>query len=138
MYTTCFSSENVTILIPVFALAWFLTGIVIGSRLSRVKSWGRRSLFSRKRNGNNQIEIYVGNLSYDVREKDLVKVFESFGKVSSVRIIKNRFSGKSKGFGFLKMVDRSQSGAAIRALNGRELKGRKILVNEARSRARDR
>ncbi|OGV57690.1 MAG: hypothetical protein A2283_02890 [Lentisphaerae bacterium RIFOXYA12_FULL_48_11] len=64
------------------------------------------------------------------------KAFENYGKVASARIIKNKFNGKSRGYGFVEMPDRAQAMAAIRALNGNEIKGRRIVVNEAKSEAR--
>lgn len=119
----------------IYGLAVFLTGIQVGKFLCRKESTWSRSRSSQKQRADSPVELYVGNLSYDVSERDLARAFENFGKVSSARIIKNGFSGKSKGFGFVQMIDRSQMEAAIRALDGKELKERKIVVNEARSRA---
>ena len=81
------------------------------------------------------MNIYVGNLSYGVTEEDLKEAFESFGEVETVKIIKDRYSGESKGFGFIEMPDKNEAQSAIEGLNGRELKGRKINVNEARPRS---
>jgi RNA recognition motif-containing protein len=81
------------------------------------------------------MNIYVGNLSYDVTEEDLRKAFEAFGKVTSVNLIKDKYSGRSKGFGFVEMAEKSEATAAIQGLNGKDLKGRAISVNEARPRA---
>lgn len=78
------------------------------------------------------MKIYVGNLSYQVSEDDLRTAFASFGQVDSVALIKDKFSGESKGFGFVEMNDNTQAQAAIAGLNGKELKGRNINVNEAR------
>jgi len=78
--------------------------------------------------------IYVGNLAYDVTEDDLRQAFESCGKITSVSLIKDNFSGQSKGFGFVEMAAKAEAQAAISKLNGRELKGRAITVNEARPR----
>ena len=64
------------------------------------------------------------------------RAFETYGKVASARLIKNKFNGKSRGYGFVEMPDRGQAMAAIRALNGNEIKGRRIVVNEAKSEAR--
>ncbi len=138
MYTGYFfNSENVTVLISLFALAWFVVGVLVGGQLPRKQSQRRRAHASGKHRGNSRVELYVGNLSYNVSERDLMKAFESFGRVASVRIIKDKFNGKSKGFGFLEMTDRSESLSAIRAMNGVDMKGRRIVVNEAKSRARD-
>ncbi len=84
------------------------------------------------------MNIYVGNLSYEVTEEDLRKTFEAFGEVESVKIIKERFSGESKGFGFVEMPDKAEAQSAINDLNGTELKGRMLNVNEARPRSETR
>jgi RNA recognition motif-containing protein len=81
------------------------------------------------------MNIYVGNLSYEVTETDLKRAFEPFGQVDSVNIIKDKFSGQSKGFGFVEMPARDAAQAAINDLNGTELKGRTLKVNEARPRS---
>jgi hypothetical protein len=79
------------------------------------------------------IEIYVGNLSYDMTEPQLLAEFVKFGKVASARIITNRFNGKSKGFGFVIMPDRGEAEKAINALSEKEIMGRPMKVNEARN-----
>lgn len=81
------------------------------------------------------MNIYVGGLSYKATEEDLRKEFEGFGHVESVNIITNRYSGESRGFGFVEMPNKDEAQSAIEGLNGRELKGRKIIVNEARPRS---
>ncbi len=81
----------------------------------------------------NCVEIYVGNLSYDMTEPRLRKEFERYGNVKSARIITNRTSNKSKGFGFVEMPDRSEAEAAIKALHDADVLGRKLRVNEARN-----
>ncbi len=80
------------------------------------------------------MKIYAGNLSYEVSEDDLRQAFESFGEVASAAIVKDKFSGQSKGFGFVEMPTATEAQAAIDGLNGRELKGRDMTVNEARPR----
>lgn len=77
------------------------------------------------------MKIYVGNLAYSVTEEDLRETFAEFGDVESAEIIKDRFSGQSKGFGFVEMPDNSGADAAIKALNGKALKGRNVKVNQA-------
>ncbi len=79
-----------------------------------------------------KMNIYVGNLSREVTEEDLRKEFEAFGQVASVTIIKDKFTGEPRGFGFIEMPTRSEAQAAIAGLNGKELKGRTLTVNEAR------
>jgi len=81
------------------------------------------------------MNIYVGNLSYEVTEEDLRQAFEGFGQVESVKIIKERFSGESKGFGFVEMPDKAEAWSAINGLSGTSLKGRAIRVSEARFRS---
>ena len=80
------------------------------------------------------MNIYVGNLSRDTTDSDLQKAFETFGKVQSVTIVKDKFSGQSRGFGFVDMPNNEEARAAIDGLNGKELMGRALNVNEARPR----
>jgi len=81
------------------------------------------------------MNIYIGNISSEVTEEDLQKTFEAFGQVESVRIIKDKYSGHSKGFGFVEMPAKAEAQSAIEGLNGKELKGRTLNVNEARPRS---
>jgi RNA recognition motif-containing protein len=78
------------------------------------------------------MNMYIGNLAYDVTENDLRNAFSEFGEVSSVKIITDKFSGRPKGFGFVEMPDNSEADQAIKALNGKVLNGRSIKVNQAR------
>ena len=78
------------------------------------------------------MNIYVGNLALNASEGDLQQAFESFGEVTSAKIIKDKYSGESKGFGFVEMSDGTEAQAAIKGLNEKELNGRGIKVNEAR------
>jgi len=80
------------------------------------------------------MNIYVGNLAYDITEDDLQQAFEAFGQVTSVNIIKDKFSGRSRGFGFVEMAAKEEGQAAIDGLNGKELKEQALRVNEARPR----
>ena len=80
------------------------------------------------------MNIYVGGLSYEATEADLRDAFEAFGTVASVNIIKDQFTGQSRGFGFVEMPTASEAQAAISGLNGQELRGRTLNVNEARPR----
>ena len=84
------------------------------------------------------MKIYVGNLSYEVSEEDLRLALEQFGKVESATIIKDKHSGQSKGFGFVEMASKAEGQSAIDGLNGKELKGRALNVNEARPRTESR
>jgi cold-inducible RNA-binding protein len=81
------------------------------------------------------MNIYVGNLSWETTEEDLTTAFSAYGEVSSANVIKDNFSGRSKGFGFVEMPSKAEGQAAIDALNGKEIKGRNLTVNEARPRA---
>ncbi len=81
------------------------------------------------------MNIYVGNLSFDASEEDLQKLFSGFGQVSSVTIVKDKYSGQPRGFGFIEMPEQAEAQAAIENLNGKELLGRSINVSEARPRA---
>ena len=78
------------------------------------------------------MNVYVGNLNYDLSEDDLKQAFEEFGEVTSAKIISDRYSARSKGFGFDEMSSDDEAKAAIEALSGKELNGRTMVVNEAR------
>jgi RNA-binding proteins (RRM domain) len=84
------------------------------------------------------MNIYVGNLSREVTEEDLRQAFEAFGQIASITVIKDKFSGESRGFGFVEMPAKAEAQSAINGLNGRELKGRTLNVNEARPRSEGR
>ncbi len=84
------------------------------------------------------MNIYVGNLSRDVTEEDLREAFEAFGQVASVSVITDKFSGESRGFGFVEMPVQAEAQSAIDELNGKEMKGRTLTVNEARPRSEKR
>ena len=81
------------------------------------------------------MNIYVGNLSHDVSSEDLRQAFEAYGEVSSANIIKDKYSGQSRGFGFVEMPNKAGAQTAIENLNGKDLLGRQMNVNEARPRA---
>src|SRR5213076_2639973 len=80
-------------------------------------------------------KLYVGNLSYEVTDGDLSKLFEAHGTVESAQVIKDRETGKSKGFGFVEMKTDQEAQAAIAALSGQDMNGRALTVNEAKPRA---
>jgi RNA recognition motif-containing protein len=84
------------------------------------------------------MNIYVGNLSRDLTESDLREAFQAFGEVTTVSIIKDKFSNESRGFGFVEMPNPAEAKAVIAGLNGKSLKGRTITVNEARPRTENR
>lgn len=80
------------------------------------------------------MNIYVGNLSREITDDDLKQAFEKFGRVESATVIKDRFTGESRGFGFVEMPGAAEAKAAIDGLNGQDLKGGTLTVNEARPR----
>ena len=81
------------------------------------------------------MNIYVGSLSFKMTEDDLRRTFEEFGEVASARIITDKYSGRSKGFGFVEMPDESEAKKAIKELNGKDVIGRSLIVNESIERA---
>ncbi|MFO7658679.1 MAG: RNA-binding protein [Bacteroidales bacterium] len=78
------------------------------------------------------MNIYVGNLNYEVEDNDLQKLFETYGDVSAAKVIKDKYTGKSKGFGFVVMDNSDEAGKAISGLNSKEVNEREIVVNEAK------
>ncbi len=80
------------------------------------------------------MNIYVGNLPYSVTEANLKEIFADFGEVANVSIIMDRESGRSKGFGFVEMPNNNEAENSIKALNGKEIQGRSITVNQAKPR----
>ena len=84
------------------------------------------------------MNIYVGNLPREVTEEDLRKAFEAFGQVTSAKIITDKFTGDPRGFGFVEMSNSTEAQSAISGLDGKDLKGSALKVNEARPRRDDR
>ena len=80
------------------------------------------------------MNIYVGNLAYNATDEELRSAFEAFGQVTSVKIVRDRDSGRSRGFAFVEMEDGEGAQNAVAQMNGRDLKGRNLVVNEARPR----
>jgi RNA recognition motif-containing protein len=80
------------------------------------------------------MNIYVGNLSYDVSDEELGEAFSAFGTVTSARVIRDRYTDRSRGFGFVEMENDPEAEAAIAELNGKPIKGRPVNVNQARPR----
>lgn len=80
------------------------------------------------------MNLYVGNLSFQAAEEDLQEAFAEYGKVDTVSIVRDRFSGESRGFGFVEMPNQDEALAAIAGLAGKDVQGRTITVNEARPR----
>lgn len=137
----------------IVAAGLFMAGAIVGFACAKMFGGKKRPQDARPSRGGDQpraresrrqdaarvpipagsVEIYVGNLNYDINDDQLRKTFEEFGKVDSVRVVQNRQSGKSKGFGFVVMPNRSEAEAAIAALHNREVLGREIHVNEAKN-----
>ncbi|MBF0227218.1 MAG: RNA-binding protein [Desulfobacterales bacterium] len=84
------------------------------------------------------MNIFVGNLSRDVTDEDLKELFLKYGEVTSANVIRDKFNGQSRGFGFVEMPSKTAAQSAITELNGKDVKGRSINVNEARPRSNDR
>jgi len=122
--------------IPVYVViaASAAAGVAVGFGLGYLAGARRQAPVVQPGNG---IELYVGNLPYNMKDRDLARLFEKHGQVLSARIIKNKFNNRSRGYGFVEMVDQSTADHAIKAANGQEVKGRKIVVNEAKSKSRD-
>ena len=80
------------------------------------------------------MRIYVGNLNYDTNDEALLALFQQHGQVESAKVVTDKYSGRSRGFGFVEMPDSAEAQKAIEALNGQEVEGRPLKVNEARPR----
>jgi len=124
------------------AAMWLLFGFGIGVLLGmRVQRRGNKSSVTTHASGNGAtgsgVEIYAGNLAYDLTESDLREAFGKYGAVSDVRIITNKFNNKSKGYGFVRMPNQTEADAAIKALHGKNFKGREIVANEAKSKSKN-
>ncbi len=104
---------------------------VCGTKMFRI---GRSAAQLNKEGGTN-MKIYVGNLSYEVTEEELRQEFTAFGEVTSVSIIRDKYTGRPKGFGFVEMASVSEGQAAIAGLNGKTLKDRTLNVDAARPRS---
>jgi RNA recognition motif-containing protein len=83
------------------------------------------------------MNIFVGNLNYSITEDDIKEIFEEYGELTSVKLITDKFTGRSKGFGFVEMADADEAKKAIEELNGAEVEGRSMVVNESIEKKRD-
>ena len=108
-----------------------------GKKADRPQKKGEEKPFEKRKPhpapADGSVEIYVGNLSYDMTEDQLRNEFEAYGKVNSARLITNRFNGKSKGYGFVQMPVREEAEKAVAALNDKDIMGRKMRCNEAKN-----
>lgn len=123
--------------IAVVVIAVIVVAVLLGKRGGKSAKGAAGSGAAPAKSSGDVVEIYVGNLSYDMTEAQFRKEFEKFGVVKSARIIGHRTSGKSKGYGFVEMPHRKEALVAIKALNNREILGRKLRVNEARNGTRE-
>ncbi len=80
------------------------------------------------------MNLYIGNLHYNVNEEELKEIFKEYGEVMSVKIITDKYTGRSKGFGFIDMLNDDEANKAIDNINGTEIRGIKVIVNQARER----
>ena len=108
-----------------------------GKKADRPQKKGEEKPFEKRKPhpapADGSVEIYVGNLSYDMTEDRLRKEFEAYGKVNSARLITNRFNGKSKGYGFVQMPVREEAEKAVAAVDDKDIMGRKMRCNEAKN-----
>lgn len=142
----CLSSFDCVYVIATALLLGLVIGVVLGSllpkRQPRVGGGGSsRAPEGGSRGGRGQqaqYELYVGNLPYEMDDAGLKKLIDPYGEVLSARIITNRISGASKGYGFVKMASAEGVRATIATLNNKEIDGRRVSVSEARTRPRGR
>lgn len=123
---------SVGIVIAVVVLVISLVSLLTKKKKSKGPATGKTA----KSTGADIVEIYVGNLSYDMNDAQLRREFERFGVVKSARVITHRTNGKSKGYGFVEMPHRKEAVIGIKALDNSEVMGRRIRVNEARANTR--
>ena len=147
MSTTMLFAADCAAKCPMHAIAVVIAAVIVGFLLGRLSCRKGKADQSRKTPRPRReprpetripipagsVEIYVGNLSYELTEAQLRETFEAFGKVDTARVVTNRFNDKSKGFGFVVMPNRAEAEAAIAALNDKEVLGRKMRVNEAKN-----
>jgi len=134
--------DNLALALVVVSMLWLVVGIVLGGLLPRrqkaAKVSVRDNAEGRGERQPSQYELYVGNLPYEMSDADLKKLIDPFGDVVSARIITNRISGSSKGYGFVKMSSAEDVRKTVSSLNNKELDGRRIAVSEARTHPRGR
>lgn len=119
-----------------FAIVGVLLLVLIARLLRKKSKKGPNGKPNGKSSNPDMVEIYVGNLSYDMTDAQLRREFERFGVVKTARVITHRTNGKSKGYGFIEMPHRKEAGIAIKALDNSDVMGRKLRVNEARANTR--
>ena len=130
------NTQNPDLKLIGIAVAALLVVILIVKLLTKKTAKGPNGKPAAKGPKSDMVEIYVGNLSYDMNDAQLRKEFERFGVVKSARVITHRTNGKSKGYGFVEMPHRKEAVIAIKALDNSEILGRRLRVNEARANTR--
>lgn len=135
-YLSSFSSMSLTTVWTICLAAVGVSCLMIGFLVGRLSRGGAETCSAAESTGEGS-ELYVGNLSYDIKERELEKTFAKFGAVLSTRIIANKSNGRSKGYGFVEMAGQSAAEKAVKAMHGKEVNGRKLVVNEARSKSKD-
>ena len=118
-------------------VAGLIVGFVVGKLPTKPRRIKKKKSIRQPRPSGDGVELYVGNLSYDIDDDRLTKEFATFGKVLSARVIKNKYNDRSRGYGFVEMADDHGADKAIDATHGKEIMGRKLVVNVARSSSRD-
>ena len=142
MYLEDWNWPTTTATVALNSLGWLLLGFLAGRRFSLSRKTSAKPApqaaraQSQRQPTAGSAELYVGNLSYETTEADLREMFSKAGKVASIRLIENKFNGKSKGYAFIEMAGEEHAVEASRQLNGKEFKGRKIVVSQAKSKAR--
>jgi len=131
-----FSSMSITETWTICLAAVGVGCLMIGFLVGRLSCGGAEACSAAESSGEGS-ELYVGNLSYDIKERELEKTFAKFGTVLSTRIIANKSNGRSKGYGFVEMAGQAAAAKAVKAMHGKEISGRKLVVNEARSKSKD-
>ena len=131
--------EMITLAGPAWMLVGLVVGLALGMRVPRVvrSSSARTGRRAERITTPGNVELYVGNLPYDLSEDDLNALFAKHGKIVSARIITNKFNNKSKGYAFVTMADAAGAQSGVEALNGKEIKGRQLVVNEAKAKSRE-
>ena len=119
------------------ALAGLIIGYVAGKQSGKPIRAKKKKRSKPQRPSGDGVELYVGNLSYDIDDNRLNKEFSAFGKVLSARVIKNKYNDRSRGYGFVEMANDNGADKAIDSTHGKEVMGRKLVVNVARSSSRD-
>lgn len=132
MFVLEYIAQNMSPLVPWMALFWFVIGILVGQRMQTGPGTGSSGK-SKPATKGKPVELYIGNLPFSTSEKELQQTFRKYGSVRSVRVITNAFNGKSKGYGFILMGDKSSADAAMREVSGSKMSGREVVVNLAKS-----